>query len=63
MSFVLYALGVWLVASVPVAMAVGWMCKLNRLPEDAGEVSIAGAPDPAPEPRFVREPTQTLALL
>lgn len=34
MSSVAYALVVWLLASVPLALGLGWLCSLNQLSVD-----------------------------
>ena len=34
MSIALYVLGVWLIASIPVGLLVGWACRLNGLAQD-----------------------------
>ena len=38
MTVLLYALGVWIFASVPTALLVGAACHLNRLSDDGGEL-------------------------
>ena len=56
LSTVFYALGVWLLASVPSTLLLGWMCSLNQLSQDGGEGLPSGSapapgrttPDPAP---------------
>ena len=48
MSMVLYALGVWLLASVPVAVVLGSMCSVNELWRDGGE-----RPSPKPHARMM----------
>jgi hypothetical protein len=40
MSPVLYALVVWMLASVPFALCVGWLCSLNQLSlDDAAHIA------------------------
>ena len=42
MSVVFFALGLWLVASVPIGLLLGWACGLNKLSRDA-EVPLGEA--------------------
>ena len=41
MSPVLYVLGVWILASVPVALCLGWLCGLNQLSLDEEVTHVA----------------------
>jgi hypothetical protein len=41
MSPVLYALVVWMLASVPFALCVGWLCSLNQLSLDDDAAHLA----------------------
>ena len=59
MTVLLYALGVWIFASVPMALLAGAACHFNRLSDDGGELlnpeSLAhGEPQVAPA-RSTRE--------
>ena len=40
MSSVGYALVVWLLASVPVGLCIGWLCSLNQLSLGEGDAAI-----------------------
>ena len=44
MSLVLYVLGVWILASVPAALFLGWLCRLNQLSldDDATHIVTGG---------------------
>ena len=41
MSSVLFALVVWMLASVPFALCIGWLCSVNQLSLDADAAAIA----------------------
>jgi hypothetical protein len=43
MSVAFYALGVWILASVPLGLLLGWACGLNKLSPDAGEWPLGDA--------------------
>ena len=36
----IFALGVWVLASVPLGLLLGWACGLNRLPPHGGDVPL-----------------------
>lgn len=40
MSSALYAFVVWLLASIPAALCIGWLCSLNQLSLDENAVPI-----------------------
>ena len=47
MLAVFYVLGVWLIASVPVALLLGWACGLNDLSRDRDELLLVDGPAPS----------------
>ena len=49
MAIVLWVLGVWLLASLPVALFIGQVCSLNRPEDDDGGIA---SPVPAGQETF-----------
>ena len=48
MSVALFALGVWLVASLPIGLLLGRACGLNELSRDEGELPVGSSTRSSP---------------